>query len=176
MRTRFEESLELVLKHEGGYSDHPADKGGATNRGVTQSVYDDWRAGQGLPRQPVSGIHGDEISKIYWARYWKVGKCDHMPPPLDMTHFDGGVNHGPKQAAKFLQRALGVEDDGAIGPKTLAAVRQDDAAGRIEEVCTSILDQREQFYQALTENKPHQKVFLRGWLARVVGVREKVMA
>lgn len=64
-----------------------------------------------------------------------------MSPSLDYVHFDGCVNHGIKQASKFLQRALGVEDDGAIGPKTLSAVRQDDAAGRIEEVCNNILDQ-----------------------------------
>lgn len=172
--SRLRTCLEFILKWEGGYVNHPSDKGGATNRGITQAVYDDWRAGQGIPRQPVSGISGDEVKKIYLARYWKLGKCDQLPPPLDYVHFDGCVNHGNKQAAKFLQRALGVEDDGAIGPQTLAAVRQDDAAGRIEEVCENILDQREAFYQALTENKPHQKVFLRGWLSRVSQIREKV--
>ena len=176
MNSRFEECLPLILKHEGGYSDHPADKGGATNRGITQTVYDEWRIGQGFSRQPVSGISAAEVGKIYFSRYWKLGKCDQLPIPLDYVHFDGCVNHGVKQAAKFLQRALGVTDDGAIGPKTLDAVRQDDVYGTIELVCTSILDQREQFYQTLTENKPHQKVFLKGWLARVVDVREKVMA
>jgi lysozyme family protein len=170
--TRFEQCLALVLKHEGGYSDHPADKGGATNRGITQAVYDDWRIGQGFPRQPVSGIAANEVSKIYLSRYWKLGKCDQLPTPLDYVHFDGCVNHGNKQAAKFLQRALGVEDDGAIGPKTLAAVRQDDAVGSIELVCESILSQREDFYQALTENKPHQKVFLAGWNNRIRNIRE----
>lgn len=176
MKTRFEESLAFVLKHEGGYSDHPADKGGATNMGITQASYDDWRAGQGFPRQPVSGISGEEVKKIYLSRYWKLGKCDQLPPPLDYVHFDGCVNHGIKQASKFLQRALGVEDDGAIGPKTLSAVRQDDAAGRIDEVCGNILDQREDFYHKLVEKDPSQKAFIKGWMNRIVGVREKVLA
>lgn len=174
--TRFEECLSKVLKHEGGYSNHAADKGGATVAGITQATYDQWRASRGFGRQPILGISPDEVKAIYKARYWLLGKCDQMPPPLDYVHFDGCVNHGIGQAAKFLQRALGVEADGVIGPKTLAAVRQDDAAGRIDEVCANILDQREDFYHKLVEKDPSQKAFIKGWMNRIVGVREKVLA
>lgn len=176
MTTRFATALALVLKHEGGFVDHPHDKGGATNKGITQSVYDIWRAGHGLQARSVKEIEDIEVSAIYLDRYWLVGKCNQMPPPLDYVHFDGCVNHGPKQAAKFLQRALGVEDDGLIGPKTLAAVRQDDAAGRIEDICSSIVDQREDFYGKLTTRDPRQKSFIRGWLARLNDIRSKVLA
>jgi len=175
MRTRFEENLELVLKHEGGYVDHPADKGGATNRGITQAVYDTWRAGQGIGRQPVSGISGEEVAAIYKARYWLMGKCDKMPAPLDYVHFDGCVNHGVQQATKFLQRAIGVEADGVIGPKTLAALQEDVSVGYADEICRSILDQREAFYQRIVERNPSQKAFIRGWLSRLVSIRERVL-
>lgn len=176
MKSRFDLCLDLVLGTEGWYVNHKADRGGATNRGVTQAVYDDWRASRGFPRQPVSGISEDEVRAIYLSRYWLLGKCDQMPAPLDYVHFDGCVNHGQKQAAKFLQRALGVADDGVIGPKTLAAVRQDDAAGNIGTVCSNIIDQREDFYHKLVTNDPTQKVFLKGWLNRIVEVRGKVLA
>lgn len=173
---RFDLCLEMVLGHEGGYSNHASDKGGATNSGITQATYDSWRIGQGAGRQPVSGISGDEVRAIYMARYWLLGKCNLLPAPLDYVHFDGCVNHGIGQAAKFLQRALGVEADGAIGPKTLAAVREEDAAGRIDDICSDILDQREEFYDQLVARDPSQKAFIKGWHARIAGVRGKVLA
>ena len=176
MKSRFDLCLDLVLGTEGGYVNHKADRGGATNRGVTQAVYDDWRASRGFPRQPVSGISEDEVRAIYLSRYWLLGKCDQMPAPLDYVHFDGCVNHGQKQAAKFLQRALGVADDGVIGPKTLAAVRQDDAAGNIDTVCQDILKQRWGFYNDLASKDPSQKAFLKGWHARVAEVNARVLA
>lgn len=176
MSTRFDQCLARVLEHEGGFSDHPADKGGATNRGITQAVYDDWRSSRGFPRQPVSGISGDEVRSIYLARYWLLGKCDQLPAPLDYVHFDGCVNHGIGQASKFLQRALGVVADGAIGPITLAAVREEDRAGRVDDICASILDQREEFYTRLTIKDPKQSVFLKGWLGRIVGIRGRGLA
>lgn len=174
--TRFDLCLELVLGHEGGFTANKADRGGATNFGVTQAVYDDWRIGQGFGRQPVSGISGDEVRSIYMSRYWLLGKCDLMPAPLDYCHFDGAVQHGVGQAAKFLQRALGVEADGAIGPKTLAAVQEEAAAGRIDDICSDILDQREEFYERLVARDPSQKAFIKGWHARIAGVRGKVLA
>lgn len=176
MKSRFALCLELVLKHEGGYSEHPADKGGATLNGVTQANYDRWRSRHGKTLQHVRHMQPEERDAIYKADYWMAGKCDQMPPPLDYVHFDGCVNHGLKQAAKFLQRALGVADDGSIGPQTMAAVRQDDAAGNIDDICANTLDQRAMFYERIVERNPSQKVFLKGWMNRINDIREKVLA
>jgi lysozyme family protein len=165
-----------VLGAEGGYSDHKSDRGGKTNFGITQSVYDEWRIGKGFGRQPVVGISGEEVKQIYLSRYWMLGKCDRLPAPLDYVHFDGCVNHGKTQAAKFLQRALGVEDDGAIGPKTLAAVREEDLAGRTDTICDDILHQREEFYDRLAERDESQKVFLKGWHNRLAHVRKLILS
>ena len=169
--SRFDECLSHVLKYEGGYVNHPNDKGGATNHGITQSVYDDWRISRGFPRQPVSGISKDEVKAIYLARYWILGKCQHLPAPLDLVHFDSGVNHGLTQAAKFLQRALDVADDGVIGPMTLNALKEDTEGGNVDYLCHRILDQREDFYTSLAAKKPSQKVFLKGWMNRITEVR-----
>lgn len=174
--TRFEQCLNYVLGIEGGYTNHNADRGGATNRGVTQSVYDDWRISKGFGRQPVSGISMDEVKAIYLSRYWLLGKCDRLPAPLDYIHFDGCVNHGVGQAAKFLQRALGVAADGAIGPVTLRAVEEEDKAGHTDTICQDILHQREEFYDKIADRDPTQAVFLKGWHNRVAEVRARVLA
>lgn len=174
--TRFEQCLNYVLGIEGGYTNHNADRGGATNRGVTQAVYDDWRISKGFGRQPVSGISMDEVKAIYLSRYWLLGKCDRLPAPLDYIHFDGCVNHGVGQAAKFLQRALCVTADGAIGPKTLQAVEEEDKAGHTDTICQDILHQREEFYDMLADRDPSQAVFLKGWHNRIAEVRARVLA
>lgn len=176
MKSRFDICLEYVLGVEGGYSNHKADRGGATNCGVTQAVYDEWRISKGFGRQPVSGISMDEVKAIYLSRYWLLGKCDRLPAPLDYIHFDGCVNHNVGQAAKFLQRALGVAADGAIGPVTLRAVEEENHAGHIDTVCQDILHQREEFYDKLADRDPSQAVFLKGWHNRIADVRQRVLA
>lgn len=175
MKSRFDLCLERVLGHEGGYVNDRNDRGGATNAGVTQKTYDDWRVSKGLGRQQVSGIHGDEIRQIYLARYWLLGKCDHLPVPLDYVHFDSCVNHGVGQAAKFLQRALGVPADGAIGPQTIAAIKEDERAGTIDDVCRDILKQRDSFYARLAESDPKQNAFIVGWRNRINRIRKQVL-
>ena len=160
---RFDECLHHVLGFEGGFSDHPLDKGGATNCGVTQAVYDMWRIQQGFGRQPVIGISSSEIEAVYRDLYWKPGRCEQLPQPLDLVHFDGCVNHGVSQAGKFLQRALMVKDDGVVGPKTLSAAQQTNAA----HISHDIIGQRRDFYRTLAERHPAQNAFLRGWMNRL---------
>ena len=108
---------------EGGYTDDPSDHGGATNKGITQREYAEWLRLNHLPKRKVADILNVDVREIYWSEYWLAGRCDRMPWPLCLAHFDACVNVGVGQAAKFLQRALGCKDDGAIGPRMLAALR-----------------------------------------------------
>ena len=170
--TRFQECLKLVLGSEGGYSNDPEDRGGATNCGITQAVYDAWRISRGLGRNPVVGISGDEIEMIYCDYYWKPSRCQFLPTPLDYVQFDGAVNHGVGQAAKFLQRALQVVADGSIGPVTLQAVKEEQDAGQIIAVIESILEQRGRFYDSLIAGHPEQGKFGKGWHNRLAHVRD----
>lgn len=164
---RFDECLNFVLGVEGGYSNHSADRGGATNLGVTQEVYDDYRSGKGLCRIPVSGISAIEVNDIYRTRYWKPIMGDQLPPGVDLVVFDAAVNHGVRQASKFLQRALGVDDDGIVGKATIKAAHEDDAAGNTPKVISNIIDQRRDFYAMLVAKNASQKVFLAGWNNRL---------
>ncbi len=124
----FDEALKRVLVHEGGYADHPADPGGATMRGVTQRVYDGWRRRRGVPVRSVRLIEPGEVEAIYRLQYWDAVRADDLPAGLDYGVFDAAVHSGPGQAAKWLQRALGVTADGQVGEATLAALEGQRAA------------------------------------------------
>ena len=166
MGTRFDICLAFVLKREGGYVNDPADRGGETACGITNATYQHWRHAQGLLPAPIKEITPAEVAAIYRADYWTSSRCDVLGPPLDLVHFDGAVNHGKTQAAKFLQRAAGVTADGVIGARTLAAV----APLAPGYVALKVIEQREAFYRWLA-TKPDQAKFLKGWLARMAAVR-----
>ena len=172
--SRFEDCLQFVLRWEGGYSDGKTgasrfDRGGATNQGITQRVYDMWRVKRGLPQQPVQFMGSAERDAIYSDNYWKPARCDDMPEPLDLVMFDSAVNCGVGQATKWLQRALGVKADGVIGPVTLAALKK---AGT-PQLVAEVLERRLDFYEHLIDKDPNQAVFHRGWTNRMVSLRKE---
>lgn len=157
-------SLRRVLAHEGGYSNHKDDPGGATMKGVIQRVYDGYRDRHGLKRQPVRSISDSEISAIYKTQYADAIKFDRLPAGIDYVVFDGAVNSGPGQSGKWLQRALGVKADGVMGNVTLAAAdAHPDKAALVDAIC----DQRMKFLRALKTFA----TFGRGWTTRVTRVR-----
>lgn len=113
----FDEAFDRLLGHEGGYANDSRDPGGETMWGVTARVarrngyMGDMRA---LPREKAKQIYRD----LYWA---PIG-AEQLPESIRFDVFDAAVNSGSEQAVKWLQRVVGTEADGAIGPKTLAAV------------------------------------------------------
>lgn len=170
MRDNFQKSLDLVLQHEGGFVNHPADPGGATNKGITQAVYDAYRRNQGLSKQSVLHIRNDEVANIYRTQYWNAVRGDDLPAGVDYAVFDYAVNSGAKRAKEELQRTLGgVDVDGQIGDLTLAAVREACSEGTGEE--DLILDycaRRTRFLKSLKT----YATFGRGWMRRVNGERD----
>lgn len=168
MIENLEASLGRVLAHEGGYVNHPADPGGATNRGVTQRVYDAYRERKGLARRSVRAITPDEVSDIYKAQYWDAVSANELPSGLDYAVFDYAVNSGPRRAIQDLQREVGVTADGIIGQITMRAVQQQDVFDLIERLCA----RRLRFLKGLK----HWKHFGKGWSNRVSEVREGAFA
>jgi lysozyme family protein len=164
VQTSYDTGLKAVLKHEGGYVNHPRDPGGATNKGITYRTYNSWRKSQGKPKKNVKSITNAEVAKIYKEQYWDAVKGDKLPAGLDYCIFDYAVNSGPGRAAKELQRIVGVAADGSIGNDTLGAVSEFyDQEKLIEMVC----DKRLAFLKRLK----HWKTFKNGWTKRVKGVR-----
>jgi lysozyme family protein len=169
----FADSLPVVLKFEGGYSNHKDDPGGATMKGVTQETYDTFRKRKAQPTQSVRNILFSEVEEIY-RQFWISGKCDEFSdshPLTALVHFDFTINAGFKQSAKTLQRTLSVKPiDGIIGSVTLGVLlKQKDS-----QLAVRYLDFRENFYKDLTIKKPALKVFLKGWLNRTSHLRRIV--
>jgi lysozyme family protein len=156
----FDRALAKVLIHEGGYVNDPRDPGGETNKGVTRRVYDEYRRGLKLPVQSVKHMTNAERDSIYRMRYWSLIKGDSLPAGVSYVVFDGAVNSGVSQAAKWLQRALGVKADGVIGPGTLAALR---GVNDNDALVAKIIERRMAFLKALKT----WKTFGKGWTRRV---------
>lgn len=168
MKENFVSSLARVLVHEGGYVNHPRDPGGATNKGVTQRVYDDWRVSRGMTPRSVRHIQPNEIEEIYKRQYWDAVRCDELPAGVDYCIFDLAVNSGVNRAARFLQRAAGVTEDGRIGPVTLAAVKNISPGLLADMIC----DERMCFLRTLGTFG----TFGKGWTRRVSDVRDHAKA
>jgi lysozyme family protein len=164
----FDLALPKVLVHEGGYSNHPKDPGGATMKGVTQRVFDDYLKNKGEQPRPVKTIGVSEIRDIYKRRYWDMFKGDQMPLGVAYVVFDGAVNSGVGQSVKWLQRALQPNYtgpvDGLVGDGTLRAVNDAlNQAALIDRIC----DQRLTFLK----NLKIWPTFKTGWSRRVADVR-----
>jgi lysozyme family protein len=132
MKSNFESALKTVLHHEGGYVNHPADPGGMTNLGVTKRVWEEW-VGHEVDEKTMRGLTPAVVGPMYKAKYWDKIRGDDLPAGVDYAVFDAAVNSGPGRAAKWLQGCVGVEQDGGIGPKTLAAVAAMDPADLVED-------------------------------------------
>ena len=173
--------IDAVIGREGGYANHPADRGGPTRWGVTQAVArahgyaGDMR---GFPRDQAAAIY----RRVYWLRpgYDRVAT---RAPRIAAELFDTGVNMGPAVATGLLQRALNalnrgasdypdIELDGTVGPRTLAALdgflTQRGSAG--ERVLLKGLEALQgERYVRLAETRPANEAFLYGWLANRIG-------
>lgn len=112
----FDQAFDMLIGHEGSYSNNPADPGGETMWGVTLTVA---RASGYTGR--MKDLPRDMAKAIYRAQYWDAVRADQLPDQVRFDVFDAAVNSGVKQAVKWLQRVVGVSEDGIIGPATLGA-------------------------------------------------------
>lgn len=134
MRANFDASMRQVLKHEGGYVDHPKDPGGATNLGITRATLADYR-GRPVSKQEVMNLTVTEAIEIYRKKYAGVIRYNDLPSGLDHVTLDPAINSGPKRGAQWLQKGLGVKADGKIGKDTLAAARGSNVPQVIQRAC-----------------------------------------
>lgn len=165
----FEKALSFVLEAEGGFVNDPSDSGGATNKGITQAVFNAFRRGK--PFLSVRSITDEEVREIYLRNYWNLCKCDEMPDELATVVFDTAVNAGCKRAIKILQACLDVTADGIFGVESANAVIN---ILDLKDFVNKYLSERSAFYQRLAETQPEKKKFLKGWLSRVENLRKFV--
>ena len=119
MKTTFEEIIEVVLEHEGGYVNDPHDAGGETNFGIAKKFN---------PDVDIKNLTKEGAKEIYYEKYWKPSKANQVPDRLKHIYFDMVVNFGQGGAVKVLQRAAvakghNISIDGGIGPATIKAIQ-----------------------------------------------------
>jgi lysozyme family protein len=165
---RFSECVAIVLRHEGGFVNHPRDPGGATNMGITLRTLREWRGDDSLTAEDLRQLTEAEAREIYLARYWNPVRGDDLPPGIDLAVFDWAVLGGVPRAARDLQTVLGVTVDGAIGRQTLAAAREADAEEVIRALCRRRL--------AYLRTRPHWDAFGVGWSNRVRAIEQAALA
>lgn len=158
----FQEALRFTLRWEGGYVNHPADRGGETNCGITTAIYRAYRQGKGLPVQSVQLISEAEVREIYERLYWRPAQCGMMQRPLAIAHFDTAVSFGVGGATMFLQDLLGLRVDRVFGPITQRAIAQASHLDLAQRLCQARIDYR---YRRVTRDAA-QRVFLQSWLNR----------
>lgn len=164
------EMINDVLSKEGGYVNHPADKGGPTRFGITQATLSRF-----LERvatvEDVKNLDIETARDIYELRYYHQPRIDKLPEGIQPFVFDCAVNHGPRRAIQFVQTVCNEANfgplaiDGQMGPKTKAVA---DACYEKMGVwmIMALVEERRMFYQSIVANNESQRVFLRGWLAR----------
>jgi lysozyme family protein len=168
------EIVDWIYMVEGGYVDDPDDRGGKTNMGIThytlRAAYDRGIVGYTDVRQ----LTEEDGEKIYDVMYYQASKASKMEAPLDVVHFDAAVNHGLKNAGRMLQISINdlfendeVEEDGAVGPATLAALSSLIEGVDVEAVINTYLLHRSLFYTRLVNRDRSQMKFFRGWMNRV---------
>lgn len=156
----FDAAFDILLKHEGGFSNSAADPGKATMYGVTEAVAREVGYKGDMRELPL-----DLAKRIYKDKYWDSVKAEELPPACRYAVFDAAVNSGPGQSIKWIQRAVGATDDGILGPQTLKFVN----AANPDSLRMRILSQRLRFMTKLS-NWP---AFSRGWSARIADLMEQ---
>ncbi len=159
MKEWFDNILQFTLGYEKFKSNDPRDPGGLTIWGIASKYH------------PVAVSRMDKMSKeeakkvaseIYWNEYWSAGNCDKLPEKTSQAHFDCCVNPGIGAAVRFIQKVVGVAEDGSFGPKTKKAVDNYLLSNSDESFANKIIELRRDYYVA-----KNNATFGRGWANRV---------
>lgn len=170
MKSNFANSLAFTLKYEGGYSSNRKDPGNWTSGKVGVGTLKGTKYGiaaHSYPNLDIKNVTLDDVKPIYEKNYWQPIQGDSLPLGIDLATFDSGVMSGPSRGAKWLQVALGVKQDGIIGPNTLAKARVANARDIVKKICAK----RTGFVQSL-------KTFVtfgKGWLARIAACEAQAL-
>ena len=154
----FDEIIEKVLEHEGGYVNDPKDLGGETKYGITKRFY---------PDVDIKNLTIEQAKEIYKKDYWDKNKVESLPQNLWHIYFDMCVNMGKRTAVKVLQRAANnkgrdIEVDGGLGPMTIGALK----GVELDRVRAF----RVKYYVDLITARPEQEKFYLGWFRRATEV------
>lgn len=191
----FKKAFKRTLGHEGGFSDHPNDKGGITWKGIARNYHKDWPGwtivdkyiSQKLSIKMLNKVLSEDTSleemvgSFYKKGFWDINQLDKIENQLLAENiFDASVNCGVKMGPIFLQKAINklysinLIVDGILGNKTFEAIAKVLQQFGEEKLVNTYVDIREEYHKKIVVNNPSQKVFLKGWISRCENMRKKV--
>lgn len=162
----YDRCFEILIGHEGGYTNDPRDPGNWTGGmcGVGRCLGTKFGiAANTYPHLDIPNLTLAQAKEIYRGDYWSRIRGDELSPAVALVAFDGAVNSGPAQSARWLQQAVGAATDGRIGPATLSAVRAYVARHGEAALVTGVLARRLAFMRSLRT----WPTFGRGWQRRL---------
>lgn len=172
----FEYCLKHILKTEKGFVNHPDDRGGPTNLGITMGTLAKWR-GRPVTVDEVRDLDPKEAAEIYRTEYWDPLRLDEViSPKIRLILFDQAVNRGPHAVAKMTQAVLNekygqqLAIDGIIGARTLMAINSFAGA----QLARKLIQASQTHYVQVAKNDPRQLVFLQGWMNRTFELMDLV--
>lgn len=156
MLVKFDDIIEVVLHHEGGYVNDPVDPGGETNFGIAKRSH---------PDVDIANLTKEGAKEIYKEYYWDKNKVESLPQELRHIYFDMCVNQGKSRAVKILQISANAKGeklkvDGGLGPKTLTAITNSNVE------LQRVRAYRIKYYADLVTRKPDLERFYYGWFKR----------
>lgn len=159
----FKDFIKNIFRLEGGYVNHPNDKGGCTNKGITIETFRSFY-GKDMTCSDLKNITEEQAEAIYKNNYWNPCWGDKIYcHKIAELLVDWAINSGVKTAIKGIQRIVGVEVDGVMGPKTLKAINN----YPVKSLFDKLKEERKLFYENIVKKNPSQEVFLKGWLNRL---------
>ena len=164
MKENWDACFAMVLKHEGGFVNHPKDPGGMTNLGVTRTNWELY-LDRDVTEADMRALTPEMVKPFYKKNYWDRIRGDELPSGVDYAAYDLAVNSGTGRAAKYLQQIAGVTADGVIGPRSMEAIKKCDAEDVVDEICNMRM--------TFLKNLNTFDTFGKGWTIRVNDVKAK---
>lgn len=161
----FTYALETTMRFEGGWSNHPSDRGGKTKYGVTQRTLHSYNQMEGT-WHVIRGLTPEQAADVYWTMYWLEMRIDKLPEPVQGFMFDWSVHSG-RFAIRSMQRHLKLKPDGVVGPRTRAAVEAALVTWGSPKFVRTLAIRRMNALCRLVRRDRKQGDFLVGWWARV---------
>jgi lysozyme family protein len=161
-KEKFEKAMKFIRVVEGGKFFHSNDPGGFTNMGLTQRDY---------PNLDLPNLTRKQADNIFYKDYWKKSVAGKLPDPVFISYFDAVVNTGVSRANKILQKVVGVEVDGKVGPATLKAVNNYESP---KKLALKLADGKQDFYLSLVNKNRKFASFIRGWTRRTNALKDYI--
>ena len=159
--TMFDVSFDRTIGHEGGYQADPKDRGNWTTGVIGKGELKGTKYGisaMTYPNVDIKNLTVDQAKAIYKKDFWDALGMERFPSALQFQLFDAAINHSWRRTVQILQRAVGVADDGVIGPKTIAAVN----AKELNDLLMLFLAERIEYFTKLSTFQTYAK----GWMMR----------